>query len=84
MSREETANKENVKKRGRIDLPFLVLVILLLSFGLIMVFSASYARPLTITATAIVLSGNAAGRRGASGHGSHRDGDYKAAQFPSL
>ena len=44
-SREELqkAAGKAVSKKGSIDVPFLVIVLILLTFGLIMVFSASYA-----------------------------------------
>ena len=31
------------KRRGKIDIPFLVITLILLAFGLVMLFSASYA-----------------------------------------
>jgi cell division protein FtsW len=41
---EETETEETKEKRGHIDLPFFLLTILILGIGLIMVFSASFAR----------------------------------------
>ncbi len=41
---EETETEETKEKRGRIDLPFFLLTVLILGIGLIMVFSASFAR----------------------------------------
>ncbi|MEG0804671.1 MAG: FtsW/RodA/SpoVE family cell cycle protein, partial [Pygmaiobacter sp.] len=40
---KNSANSSLIAKKGSVDLPFLILVLTLLIFGLVMLFSASYA-----------------------------------------